>query len=111
VGDDRREAEQLTAAGQDELLRILGVDGVEHWTRPDVGWSLFAASPSLWILYGPCVEHGAMMTAIALPPGRPVPLGHVRDAEDLRDAIRAQVDISDTDAMALLADYQDARVG
>jgi hypothetical protein len=40
-----------------------------------------------------------------------VPLGYVRDAEDLRDAIRAQVDISDTDAMALLADYQDARVG
>jgi hypothetical protein len=87
------------------------VVGVEHWTRPDVGWSLFAASRSLWILYGPYVEHGAMMTAIALPPGRPVPLGHVRDAEDFRDAIRAQVDISDTDAMALLADYQDARVG
>jgi hypothetical protein len=112
VDPDRQQAADwgLVDEGRDHVMRALGVVPTLLCVHRDAGAVLFQVADRLGILYGgPCVVHGAVLTALALLDGRTVQLGHVADADDLAAAIVGSPQLDGLDADRLLADLKQAR--
>jgi hypothetical protein len=111
VDPDRQQAADwgLVEEGRDHVMRALGLVPVLLCVHRDAGAVLFQVADRLGILYGPCVVHGAVLTALALLDGRTVQLGHVQDADDLAAAIVDSSALDSLDADRLLADLKQAR--
>jgi hypothetical protein len=111
VDPDRLEAADwsLVEEGRDQVMRALGTVPVLLCVHQEAGAVLFQVADRLGVAYGPCVVHGATLTALALLDGRTVQLGHVQDAEDLAAAIVGSRELDGLDADRLLADLKQAR--